>query len=83
LEYTIEYKANRTSENIIMPLIQSIWRAELCRNFVKGFVKNPSDVDECGSNVQSFNTKIWNKGVYIVQIMTNDSKIMMKIIVIE
>ena len=51
LEYSIEYSTGENPD-VIKPLAQSLWRAELGKNFVKRLVKNIEDVELFGSNVQ-------------------------------
>lgn len=52
LEYTIEYESVMNPD-MIRPTTQSVLRAELCEKLIRSWVKNTSDIDKFGSNVQS------------------------------
>jgi hypothetical protein len=81
LEYTIEYITEKNT-NVIRPLSQSVWRAGLCRNFIKRLVQNPADVDLFGSNVQNLmegrkviqksNRELRSQNLFVIDEITPD-----------
>lgn len=52
LEYTINYVIGANPE-VVKPLMQSEYRAKLCKSYIESFVKNPQDVVRFGSSVQN------------------------------
>lgn len=52
LDFTINYTTG-TNTNEISPLTQNLHRAEQCKSLVQSMVRNPDDVLQFGSNVQT------------------------------